>query len=161
MVTQTEARGGLTMTGEELTMTGEVTGFVLPGLSPDAYITVFGCVEELRAFPERMLIRNRAITEYHAFSRIMKLRNLLQQARWLAHGRGMIVLALVSNTLETSEERLALADILSSVAKALDDFEPCVPCTWGVEREALNVMMEQLLRTYMATVPAAEIGKKI
>lgn len=151
----------LTVSGEELTMTGEVTGFVLPGLSPDAFITVFGCVEELRAFPECMLIRNRALTEYHAFARIMKLRNLLQQVRWIAHGNGMIVLALISDTLETSEERLALADILSSVAKALDDFEPCVPCTWGVEREALNVMMEQLLRTYMATVPADEIGKKI
>jgi hypothetical protein len=122
---------------------------------------VFGCVEELRAFPERMLLRNRAITEYHAFSRIMKLRNLLQQARWIAHGRGMIALALDSDTLETSEERLALADNLSKVAKALDDFEACVPCTWGVEREALSVMMDQLLRTYMATVPADEIGKKL
>ena len=151
----------LTVSGEELTITGEVTGFVLPGLSPDAYITVFGCVEELRAFPERMLLRNRELTEHLAFARIMKLRNLLQQARWLAHGRGMIVLALESDTMETSEERLALAETLSSVAKALDDFEPCVPCTWGVEREALNVMMEQLLRTYMATVPADEIGKKI
>lgn len=151
----------LTVSGEELTVSGDVTGFVLPGLSPDAYITVFGCVEELRAFPERMLLRNRALTEHLAFARIMKLRNLLQQVRWIAHGRGMIVLALVSDTLETSKERLALAYTLSSVAKALDDFEPCVPCTWGVEREALNVMMDQLLRTYMATVPADEIGKKI
>ncbi len=149
------------MSNEESTMTGEVTGFVLPGLSPDAYITVFGCVEELRAFPERMLLRNRELTEHLAFARIMKLRNLLQQVRWIAHGRGMIVLALDSDTLETSEERLALADTLRSVANALDDFEPCVPCTWGIEREALNVMMDQLLRTYMATVSADEIGKKI
>jgi hypothetical protein len=140
---------------------GEVTGFVLPGLSPDAYITVFGCVEELRAFPERMLLHNRALTEHLAFARIMKLRNLLQQVRWIANGRGMIVLALNGDTLETSEERLALADTLSKVAKALDDFEACVPVTWGVERDALSVMMDQLLRTYMATVPADEIGKKI
>lgn len=142
-------------------MASEVTGFVLPGLSPDAYITVFGCVEELRAFPERMMLRNRADTERLAFERIMKLRNRLQQVRWIAHGRGMIVLALYTDTPETAEERLALANTLSSVAKALDDFEPCVPVTWGIERDALNVMMEQLLRTYMATVPAAEIGKKI
>ena len=139
-------------------MSETMTGFVLSGLSPDAYITVFACVEELRAFPERMFLIRRSETEHLAFARIMRVRNVLQRVRWLAYKGGVLAVALEDSQLDSSTARREVSEALVVVIDALKDFEFVVPVTWRVEWDAIECMIEQLGQAHMATVSADEVG---
>lgn len=139
-------------------MSDVFTGFVID-VTPETFVTVFGCVEELRAFPERMWLGGkRSRLEPVYFNRIMKARKALAAVRWLAFGDALMALPLDCSNVDTSEARLNLANALEKAAKALDDFEVAIHSTWAVERAAVERMVEKLGVAQLESVPAEKVG---
>ena len=140
-------------------MNSAVTGFMLD-MHPDVFCTVFGCVEELRAFPERLWLGGkRSRLEPVYFNRIMKARKALANIKWMDAGQYTMATTANPDEVDSSVGRVELAVALDRVAKALDDFAIAIHSTWGTERAAVEKMIEAIGRAQMEAYPAEMLSE--
>jgi hypothetical protein len=131
-----------------------VTGYVVQ-CHPESFCLAFGCVEELRAFPERLTFvshRFREARERASMKRIQKAREALALLDW--RGCGDCVVALPIG--EMSER-----DILRAVVKCrntLEQLREVIPVHWGVERLAVAKLVGDLGRARFESLPAESVG---